>query len=123
MISPLALKLGGVALALVLAAGYGYHHGAERVQRRWDAQQLAERNAAEAARERQRLAAQSATTQYEARRAAIARQATQVSPEVRNALSASICRPLGASAPGLRLGDVAVSAAVVGRLRDAGTDY
>ena len=30
------LKLGGVLLALVLATGYGYRHGAAKVQARWD---------------------------------------------------------------------------------------
>ena len=123
MISPLALKLGGVALALVLAAGYGYRHGAQSVQARWDKQAREAQAAADALRESDRLRARAADADYQARRAAAARRATPASPEVRNALSAPICRQLGASAPGLRLGDVAVPAAVVGRLRDAGTDY
>lgn len=123
MMPPLwMLKFGGVLLALVLAAGYGYRHGAQRVQARWDRQAQADRAAADAAREATRLRAQAAATDYEARRAAIAARATLVSPEVRNALSAPVCRPLGASAPGLRLGDVAVPAVVLDRLRSAGAD-
>lgn len=118
------LTHAGAALALLVAAwAHGCHHGGQRVQRQWDAQAAAELQAAEAAREVDRLRSHAAAVQYEARRAAIAARATQPSPEVRNALNAPICRPLGASAPGLRFGDLAVPAAVVGRLRDAGSDY
>lgn len=117
------IKLAG-ALALLAGAWlHGRSVGAADVRAEWQAQQQQDRDAAEAQAETRRLQARSAATQYETRRAAIAARATQVSPEVRNALNAPICRPLGASAPGLRLGDVAVPAAVVGRLRDAGADY
>lgn len=117
------IKLLAALVLLAGAAAYGYRHGAARVQARWDAQAQAAQAAADTARESDRLRARAASADYEARRAAIAARATQVSPEVRNALSAPICRPLGASAPGLRLGDLDVPAVVVGRLRDAGADY
>lgn len=46
MIPPLALKLGGMLLALVAAAGYGYHHGTQRERARTEARiQAAEANA------------------------------------------------------------------------------
>lgn len=46
MIPPLALKLGGAVLAVVLAAGYGYHHGVQRERARTEARiQAAEANA------------------------------------------------------------------------------
>lgn len=123
MIPPLALKAGAALVALVLAAGYGYRHGAASVQRRWDAQQLADRNAAEAARESNRLLSSAAATQYEAQRAAAARRATQPSPESRYALTATICPPAGAFGRPLELGDVPVSRAVLNRLRDAGAEF
>jgi hypothetical protein len=117
------LKLGGVLLALVLAAGYGYRHGAARVQARWDkaaAEQLAQ---AEADRESNRLRAQAAATDYETQRAAIARRAAQPSQESVYALRSTICPPPGALGRPLELGDVPVPAAVLDRLRDAGADY
>lgn len=123
MIPLWSLKLGGVLLALVLAWGYGYHHGGQRVQRKWDAQQLADRQAAEAQREAQRLTAQAAATEYEAKRAAIARRAAQASLESRYALTATICPPPGAIGRPLELGDVPIPGAVLDRLRDAGADY
>ena len=118
-----AIKLAVVLALLAGAVGYGHHSGADRVQRKWDARVQADKEAADAAREVDRLRSSAAATKYEAQRAAIASRAAQVSPEVRNALSAPICRPLGASAPGVRLGDLAVPAAVVDRLRRAGADF
>lgn len=124
MMVPLwAVKLGAVLAVLGGAWVHGRSVGAAGVRAEWQAQQQEAREAAETQRESERLRARAAAADYETRRAAIAARATQASTEVRNALSAPICRPLGASAPGLRLGDVAVPAAVVGRLRDAGADY
>lgn len=117
------LKLGGVLLALVLATGYGYRHGAAKVQARWDKAAADQQAQADAERESNRLRGQAAAASYEAQRAARAREAATPSPEVRNALNAAICPTLGASAPALRLGDVLVSAPVVDRLRRAGSDY
>lgn len=110
------------ALAACLAWGGWQKHRAQADVARCEAQQVADRQAAKSQREADRLRALAAATDYEARRATIARRATQVSPEVRNALSAPICMPLGASAPSVRLGDLPVPAAVLQRLRDAGTD-
>ncbi len=118
--TPLAAIKLGAALALLVGVWlHGRGVGADRVRADWQA----EREAADAAAEADRLRSRAAATQYEASRAAIAARAAKTSQEVRNALNAPICRPLEASAPGLRLGDVAVPAAVVERLRDAGSDY
>lgn len=117
------IKAAAVLVLLAGAAGYGYHHGAARIQARWDKAAAAQQAQAEADREANRLRAQAAATSYEAQRAAKAREAATTSPEVRNALNASICPSLGASAPALRLGDVLVGAPVVDRLRRAGADY
>lgn len=123
MIPLWAIKLGAALALLAGAWMHGRSVGVDGVRAEWQAQQQQDREAAETQRESERLRARAAAADYETRRAAIAARATQVSPEVRNALNAPICRPLGASAPGLRLGDLAVPAAVVGRLRDAGADY
>ncbi|WP_343625353.1 hypothetical protein [Roseateles puraquae] len=117
------LKLGLLAFVVAMAAGYGYRHGAAKVQARWDKAAAEQQAQADAERESNRLRAQAAATSYEAQRATRAREAATPSPEVRNALNASICPSLGASAPALRLGDVLVGAPVVDRLRRAGTDY
>lgn len=117
------LKLGLLAFVVAMAGGLGYDMGGKRVQARWDKAVAAQQAQADAERESNRLRAQAAATSYEAQRAARARAAATPSPEVRNALSASICPPLGASAPALRLGDVLVGAPVVDRLRRAGSDY
>lgn len=110
-------------LLLVSACLFGHRIGAAGVRAQWQAQQLAERAAAEAARESDRLNSHAAATRYEAQRAAIASRVTLTSPEVRNALHAPICPPAAASAPVLELGDVPIPAAVLQRLRDAGADY
>jgi hypothetical protein len=121
---PLWLIKAGAVLALsALFAGYGYHHGAQRVQRRWSAQLAADKAAAEAQAESNRLRARAAATDYEAQRAAIARRATSPSPESRYALHATICPPAGAFSRPLELGDVPVPGVVLDRLRDAGADF
>lgn len=118
------LKLGGVLLALVLAAGYGYRHGAMKVQAKWDAQVVADKAAAEALRESNRLRAQAAATSYETQRAAIvARANKQPSQEATYALHATICPKSGVLGQPLELGDVPVDRAVLDRLRDAGADF
>lgn len=123
MIPLWALKLGGVVVLLAGVWAHGRHVGAAAVQSRWDAQQLAERQAADTARESDRLRARAAATDYEARRAAIARRATTPSPESEYALHATICAPAGAFGRPLELGDVDLPRAVLDRLRDAGSDY
>lgn len=114
--------LAGLAL-LVGAAGYGYHYGTQKVQRKWDAQVAADKAAAEAARESDRLRARSAETTYETQRAAIARRAATPSPESVYALHATICPPAGPLGRALELGDVPVPRVWLDRLRNAGADY
>lgn len=124
---PLAIKVCAALLVLLLllagAAGYGDHHGAQRVQARWDKAVAEERAAAEAQRESDRLRAQAAATSYEAQRAAIARRAANPSQESVYALRSTICPPPGALGHPLELGDVPVPGPVLDRLRDAGADY
>lgn len=117
------LKAGAGLMLLALFAGYGYRHGAQRVQARWDKAAAEERAAAEAQRESDRLRAQAAATSYEAQRAAIARRATQPSPESAYALHATICPPAGPLGRPLELGDVPVPGVWLDRLRDAGADF
>lgn len=123
MIPLWAIKLGAALGLLAAVAGYGYHHGAQRVQARWDKAAAEQRAAAEAARESDRLRAQAAAKSYEAQRAAITARLTKPSPEAAYALHATICPPAGALGRPLELGDVPVPGAVLDRLRDAGADY
>lgn len=123
MLPPIALKLGAGLVALVIAAGYGYRHGSQSVQARWDKQAQADKSAEEARAESNRLRSLAAATTYEAQRAAIARRATEPSPESRYALSATICPPAGAFGRPLELGDVPIDRSILDRLRDAGADY
>lgn len=123
MIPPFALKAGAVLVALALAAGYGYRHGAARVQARWDQVAAEQRAQAEAERESNRLRAQAAAMSYENQRAAIARRPAAPSQESVYALRSTICPPPGALGRPLELGDVPVPGAVLDRLRDAGADY
>lgn len=121
MIPLWAAKLGAGAVALAVAAGYCYHLGGQRVQRKWNAQVQQDKAAADAAREVDRLRARSADADYQARRAAAARR--EPSPESAYALKATICPPAGVFGRPLELGDVPVPGAVLDRLRDAGADY
>lgn len=117
------LKLGAVLALLAGIWFHGRHIGAAGVQARWDEQTREAKDAADAARESDRLRARSAETTYEAQRAAIARRATTPPPELTYALHATICPPAGALGKPLELGDVPVPAAVLQRLRSAGADY
>jgi hypothetical protein len=126
----LELKIAGYALALAGVLGavaWAAHHerqlGAASVQADWDAERLASQQAAEAQAEQQRLRAQAAASDYEAKRAEFARRAATPSPESSYALHATICPPPGPLSKPLELGDVPVPAAVLGRLRDAGADF
>lgn len=117
---PIWLIKAGAVLALLVGVWFhGHHAGSQGVQARWDAQVRADKDAADAAREADRVASHAAATHYEAQRAAIAARASQPSQEFRDALHAPICPAAGP----LELGDVPVSAAVLERLRDAGADY
>lgn len=121
---PLWLIRSAAVLAVLGGAWlHGHHQGAAAVREQWQAEQLAATQAAAAQAEQQRLRQQAAATTYEAQRAAIARRATQPSPESAYALHASICPPAGALGRPLELGDVPVPAAVLERLRGAGADY
>lgn len=123
MIPVWTIKLGAGLALLMAVAGYGYHHGAQRVQAKWDAQAQAAKDAVDTARESERLRARAADSDYQARRAAADRRSTQPSPDAAYALHATICPPAGALGKALELGDVPVGAAVLQRLRDAGADY
>lgn len=117
------LKAGAALVMLVLAAGYGYRHGAARVQARWDRAAAEQRAQAETDRESNLLRSRAAATSYETQRAAIARRASTPSQESVYALRSTICPPPGALGRSLELGDVPVPSAVLDRLRDAGADY
>lgn len=113
-----------VLAALALLAGiwfHGRHVGADGVRAEWQAQQQADREAADAERESNRLRAQAAAKDYESQRAAIA--ARQPSQEYRYALTARICPPPGALVRDYELGDLPLPGAVLDRLRAAGADY
>ncbi|KQY83642.1 hypothetical protein [Pelomonas sp. Root1444] len=117
------IKLLGV---LALLAGVWFHGdrtGAAGVRAEWDAQRLAEQQAAEAQAEQQRLRARAAATDYETKRAALLRRLTQPSPESVYALHATICPPAGALGKPLELGDVPVPGVWLDRLRNAGADF
>lgn len=120
---PWLIKLAGGLALLAAVGGAGWRYGAQGVQRKWDAQVIEDRAAAETARESDRLRARAAETSYVARSAAAARRAANPSPESVYALHATICPPAGPLGRALELGDVPVSRAVLDRLRDAGADY
>lgn len=117
------LKLGGVLLALALATGYGYRHGAARVQAKWDKAEAEQRAQAETDRESNLLRGRAAATTYETQRAAIARRVSNPSPESVYALHTTICPAAGALGRPLELGDVPIPGSQLDRLRDAGADY
>lgn len=123
MLPPVAIKATAVLVLLAGAAGYGYRHGAARIQARWDKAAAEQRAQAAADREANRLRAQAAATSYEAQRAVIVRRPAQPSQESVYALRSTICPPPGALGRPLQLGDVPVPGAVLDRLRDAGADY
>lgn len=117
---PLWAIKAGAGLALMAGVWFhGRHIGAVGVQARWDAQVRADKDAADAAREADRLRSHAAATKYEVQRAAIAARSTTPTPEYRDALHAPICPVAGP----LELGDVPLGAAVLQRLRDASADY
>lgn len=116
-----ALQRAAVPLMLAAAVAAGWWLGAGRVQARWDAAELQRERAAQTLLAQDRRRQAGAADQYEAQRQQIRLAATQALPEVRNALSAPISCPAGASAP-LALADVPVPAAVLDQLRHAGAD-
>lgn len=111
-----------IVSALLGVYTLGHRHGAAGVRADWQAQQIADREAAETLAESTRLRARASATTYETKRAAIARRATPPSPEAQYALHASICPPAGAFSRPLELGDVPVPAVLLDRLRRAGED-
>jgi hypothetical protein len=124
MMPPLwLLKLGAILALLVGVWLHGHRVGAAGVQAEWAAQVVADKAAAEAARESDRLRSRAAATSYETQRAAFAARLTKPPPESTYALHATICPPAGALDRPLELGDVPVPGAVLIRLRDAGSDY
>lgn len=123
MIPAWCIKVLAVLALLAAAAGYGYHHGAQRIQALWDAQVQADKAAAEAAAEADRLRSRAAATQYETQRAAAARRLTNPPPESEYALHRSICPPPGVLGKPLEFGDVPVPDSWLDRLRGAGADF
>lgn len=117
------LKAGGVLALLAGVWLHGRHVGDEAVTEAWAAADRERDEADAAASAAQREQARAAAAQYEAKRAAIARRATQPSPESEYALHATICPPAGTFARPLELGDVPVPGAVLDRLRNAGADF
>jgi hypothetical protein len=85
----------------------------------WDAQTRADKDAADAAREVNRLQSSAAATLYERQRAAAARRTANPSPESEYALHRSICPPPGALGKPLEFGDVPVPDSWLERLRGA----
>lgn len=121
---PLWAIKAGIGLALLAGAWcHGHRTGAAGVRADWQAEQLADGDAADAQAEQQRLRGRAAAADYEAKRAAITRRLTQPSPEAQYALHATICPPAGALGRPLELGDVPVPGAVLDRLRNAGADF
>lgn len=121
---PLWIIKAGIGLAVV--AGIWFHGrgvGADGVKAKWDQQVREDKDAADAAREVDRLRARSADADYQARKAAAARRTANPSPESEYALHATICPPAGPFGRQLELGDVPVPRAWLDRLRDAGADY
>lgn len=116
------LLVGGAVLALVCSVG-GYRLGADLKQAEWDRQKLADQQAADAAREVDRLRMRSADATYQTQRAVIAARLTKSYPEAANALHDPICPPWRGAGRSLELGDVPVSRAVLDRLRDSGSDH
>lgn len=123
MIPPFAIKAIAALVLLASVAGYGYHHGAQRIQAKWDKAAREAKDAAEAEREANRLRSQAAAADYETKRAALQRRAAQLSQEAVNALHQPICPEPGVPGRPLELGDVPVPAAVLDRLRSAGADF
>lgn len=123
MIPLWAIKAGAV---LALLAGVWFHgrsSGADSVQARWDQQVREDKEAADSARESDRLRARTADADYQGSKAAAARRAATPSPESVYALRSTICPPPGALGKPLELGDVPIPGVWLERLRSAGADY
>lgn len=121
---PLWLIKAGAVLALLAGFWFhGHHAGAANVQAAWDKQARETKDAADAAREVDRIKSSAAAKTYEAQRAAIASRATPRTQEAAYALHATICPAAGTFARPLELGDVPVPGAELERLRSAGADY
>lgn len=118
----LPARILAIALAVLVAFAAGWGVATRAAARDLlQSQLVAERGArvlaAQEVRRQNHVAAQ-----YEAQAQRIRAQASTALPEVRNALYAPICAPVGASAPALVLADVPVPAAVLDGLRRAGAD-
>lgn len=126
MIPGVPLWLIGSIAGVVVAGGIWFHGnrtGAAGVRADWDQQVREDKDAADAAREVDRLRARSADADYQARKATAARRTANPSPESEYALHATICPPAGPFGRPLELGDVPVPGSWLERLRDAGADY
>jgi hypothetical protein len=120
------LWLIGSIAGVVVAGGIWLHGrgvGADGVLAQWNEQVRVDKEAADAAREVDRLRARTVDAEYQANRAAAARRMASPSPESEYALKASICPPPGVFGKPLELGDVPVPGSWLERLRNAGADY
>ena len=106
-------------LALVAGASYAGHHvGAKGVRAEWDAQRLADRDAADAQAETNRLSSRSASARY----VATAQRIRARLEPARQALRRDLQAPITCPAPGAShaaLADLPIPAAALQRLRDA----
>lgn len=123
MIPIWAIKAGAVVALLAGVWFHGRSSGADRVQAKWDQQVREDKDAADAARESDRLRARTLDAEYQANRAAAARRLADPSPESVYALKATICPPPGALGKPLELGDVPIPGVWLERLRSAGANY
>lgn len=117
----MSARLAAVLIALGLLAGvwlYGRHVGALEVRAEWQAEKDADREAAEALREANRLRAMAASRDFEASRQRLVAQAEAARSALRRDLQVPVACSTG-DAHALKLADLPIPAAAVGRLRDA----
>lgn len=112
-------RLAGVLLVVALLVGvwlHGRHVGGLEVRAEWQAEKDADRAAAEAQREADRLRGMAASRDFEASRQRLQVQAEAARSALRRDLQAPLTCPTGEAHA---LADLPIPAAAVGRLRDA----
>lgn len=113
-----AVRLGAALAVLVAVWWHGHHVGTQGIQAKWDAQKLADQQAAETQRETERLRAQSASRDFEAKRMSLRAQAEAARAGLRRDLQQPFHCPEGGDHV-QTLADLPVPAAAVDRLRSA----